>query len=541
MQTDLDITFEKLSAPRDGTAVLLSENGDEHKELWGKVAGTLNKSCDSQLGRAAAVADFSGKAKQTLEIVAPAGRSGLERVLVVGLGTATDYSEPDWLALGGRIWAELKKRKLKAASLILETQTGAIDPLCAARLAAGMHLRAYRFDVHKTRRDDANGDAAASDTGEATAANDNGHNKSGGKAAATDADARKASVVDIRIACGAPSEAEAHFAVEKALADGVCVARDLVNEPANILGPVEFAERIEAMTDLGLEVTILGPQELADIGMGSLLCVSRGSEREPRVAIMHWYGANSKRSRPVCFVGKGVVFDTGGISLKPPKGMEDMKGDMGGAAAVVGVMHALAARNAAVNAVGIVGLVENMPSGTATRPGDIVTSLSGQTVEVINTDAEGRLVLSDLLWHAEETFKPRFMIDLATLTGAIIVALGKEYAGLFSNDDRLAQRLMQAGEATGDKCWRLPMGDAYDKALRSKFADMKNVGGPSGGSITAAQFLKRYVRDVPWAHIDLAGTAMASPSTDINESWGSGYGVRLLNALVAQHYEASRD
>jgi leucyl aminopeptidase len=236
-------------------------------------------------------------------------------------------------------------------------------------------------------------------------------------------------------------------------------------------------------------------------------------------------------------VGKGVCFDSGGISIKPSAGMEDMKGDMGGAACVVGLMHALAARKAKVNVVGIVGLVENMPDGDAIRPGDIITSMSGQTIEIVNTDAEGRLVLADALWYTLETFSPRAIIDLATLTGAIIVALGAEVAGLFSNNDELARRLAATGEATGEKVWRMPLGAAYDKMIDSRFADMKNTGGRHGGSITAAQFIQRFVRETPWAHIDVAGTAMGSAPSDINQSWGSGWGVRLLNRLMADSYE----
>ena len=244
---------------------------------------------------------------------------------------------------------------------------------------------------------------------------------------------------------------------------------------------------------------------------------------------MQWHGAKSKRTKPLCFVGKGVVFDSGGLSMKPAAGMEDMKGDMGGAACVAGLMLALAQRKAPVNVVGLVGIVENMNSGTAQRPGDIVTSMSGQTIEVLNTDAEGRLVLADVMWYAQERFKPRFLIDLATLTGAIMVALGKEHAGLFANDDKLAEELSKSGEATGEKVWRMPLGKAYDKLIDSKTADMKNIGGRYGGAITAAQFLQRFIKDTPWAHLDVAGTAMDSSRTDISPSWASGWGVRLLD------------
>jgi leucyl aminopeptidase len=272
------------------------------------------------------------------------------------------------------------------------------------------------------------------------------------------------------------------------------------------------------------------------LGMGALLGVGQGSSRPSRTVIMRWDGGR-KGDSPVAFVGKGVCFDTGGISIKPAGSMEDMKGDMGGAACVVGLMHALAARKAGVNAIGAIGLVENMPDGNAQRPGDIVTSMSGQTIEIINTDAEGRLVLADVLWYVAKRMKPKFMVDLATLTGAIMVALGTEHAGMFSNNDELADRLLQAGLESGEKVWRMPLGPEYDKLIDSQFADMKNTGGRHGGSITAAQFLQRFVDGTPWAHLDIAGTAMGAPKSDINQSWGSGYGVRLLDRLVADHYE----
>jgi leucyl aminopeptidase len=319
------------------------------------------------------------------------------------------------------------------------------------------------------------------------------------------------------------------------------LARDLVNEPPNVLYPEEFARRAEALTKLGVEVEVLDARKLEKIGMRALLGVGQGSRKESRVVIMRWNGAKpgskAAKAKPLAFVGKGVCFDTGGISIKPAAGMEDMKGDMAGAACVVGLMHALAGRKAKVNAIGAIGLVENMPDGNAQRPGDIVTSLSGQTIEIINTDAEGRLVLSDVLWYVQDRFKPAFMIDLATLTGAIIVALGNENAGLFSNDDALAEKLAVAGKATGETVWRLPLSAGYDKIIDSKFADVKNSGGRHGGSITAAQFLQRFVNSTPWVHLDIAGTGMGSPSTETNRSWGSGWGVRLLDRLVADHYE----
>jgi leucyl aminopeptidase len=272
------------------------------------------------------------------------------------------------------------------------------------------------------------------------------------------------------------------------------------------------------------------------LGMGALLGVGQGAAHEPKLVVMRWNGGK-RGAAPIAFIGKGVCFDSGGLSIKPAQSMEDMKGDMAGAATVVGLMHALAARKAKVNVVGAIGLVENMLDGKAQRPGDIVKTMAGQTIEIINTDAEGRLVLADVLHYVNKRFMPKFMINLATLTGAIIVALGQEYAGLFANDDKLAERLSNAGEATGERVWRMPLGAEYDKMIDSKFADMKNTGGRSAGAITAAQLLQRFVTKTPWAHLDIAGTGMGSPQSDINRSWASGWGVRLLERLVEDHYE----
>ena len=339
-----------------------------------------------------------------------------------------------------------------------------------------------------------------------------------------------------RFGSSEPAAAKSAWTARAAVAEGVILARDLVNEPANVLGPVEFAARAEELKALGVEVEVLTEKEMRKLGMAALLGVAQGSPRPPRLVIMRWNGARAK-DQPVAFVGKGVVFDTGGISIKPAAGMEDMKGDMGGAAAVVGLMHALAARKAKVNAIGVIGLVENMPDGAAQRPGDIVTALSGKTIEVVNTDAEGRLVLADALAYTEDRFKPQFMIDLATLTGAVIVALGHHHAGMFATDDRLAGALFAAGEATGERVWRMPLASDYDKLIDSRFADVKNTGGRAAGAITGAQFLKRFVKDTPWVHLDIAGTAMDSPQNEINRSWSSGFGVRLLDRLVADKYE----
>jgi len=453
------------------------------------------------VARAAATAGFTGKAMATLDLIAPAD-TGLDRLIVVGTGKTSDLREKDWLRLGGTVMGALGKAK--AVTVVLELPGGEkVTAAQAADFALGMRLRGYSFDKYKTPKDD-NGNSAQT--------------------------------VDIAIAVADFAAARSAWASLSGVAAGVLLARDLVNEPANVLGPVEFAGRAGELAKLGVEIEVLGEKELKKLKMAALLGVSQGSVRPPRVVIMRWNGGKPK-DQPVCFIGKGVVFDTGGISIKPAAGMEDMKGDMGGAAAVTGLMHALAARKAKTNAIGIIGLVENMPDGAAQRPGDIVTAMDGKTIEIINTDAEGRLVLADLIAYAEGRFKPRFMIDLATLTGAVIIALGHHHAGLFASDDALATALSVAGESTGELVWRLPLGPDYDKLIDSKFADMKNTGGRAAGSITGAQFIKRFVKDTPWAHLDIAGTAMESPQTEINKSWASGWGVRLLDRLVRDKYE----
>jgi leucyl aminopeptidase len=320
-----------------------------------------------------------------------------------------------------------------------------------------------------------------------------------------------------------------------ALAQGVFFTRDLVNEPANVLTTTEFANRLDALSAAGVKVTVMEEDELNTLGMGALLAVGHGSDSPSKVVIMEWNGGSGD---PLALVGKGVVFDTGGISLKPAGGMEDMTMDMGGAGVVSGVMKTLALRKAKANVVGIVGLVENMPSGRATRPGDIVTSMKGDTVEVINTDAEGRLVLADILWHVQEVYKPTAVIDLATLTGAMIIALGHEYGGIFSNDDALSQDLTKAGETTGEVMWRLPLAQAYDDQLKSRLADMKNIGGRPAGSITAAQFLQRFIKEgTPWVHIDIAGVALQTKPTALAPKGATGWGVLALDQLVRDRFE----
>jgi leucyl aminopeptidase len=452
--------------------------------------------------RAMRIAEFKGKAMATLDIVAPAD-SPADRILVVGVGDPRTTSENDWARLGGQICGKFGKASKVAIHLSLPgTEIGGVE---AAQLAMGILLRAYRFDRHKTKSDD-------------------GENGDGAEA------------VKVTIVTPAAAAAKKAFEDVEAVVGGVTLARDLVNEPANVLGPLEFAAKAKELSKLGVKVEILAEKEMKKLGMGSLLGVAQGSPRGARLAVMRWDGGKAKE-KPVAFVGKGVTFDTGGNSMKTASGMEDMRGDMGGAAAVTGLIYALATRRAKVNAVGIIGLVENAVDGNAQRPGDIVTSMSGQTIEVLNTDAEGRLVLADALWYCADRFQPKFMVNLATLTGAIIVALGQHYAGLFSNNDELAGRLTAAGSATAERVWRMPLGPEFDKLIESRNADMKNIGGRHGGAIIAAQFLQRFVKDTPWAHLDIAGTALGAPANEINQSWASGFGVRLLDRLVRDYYE----
>ena len=498
MSEFIKISFAPISAAPSGTLVVFA--GEDLR--LGEGAGSVLGGATEWLQAAAETAAFKGKRQSCMDILRPAGLTA-NRLLVVGVAPAKDGKPLDFATLGGYVAGKLGKAK--AAHVIFDIPDAAPDAAAAAEFAMGARLRAYRFDKYKSKK--------------------------------SDAEETESGASSLTIAVADTAAAEAAYAPRAAVAEGVEIARTLVNEPPNVLYPETFAERAAALTKVGVDVEILDEKALTKLGMGALLAVGQGSARDSRVVVMRWRGLKSKKAQPVAFVGKGVCFDTGGISIKPAAGMEDMKGDMGGAACVVGLMHALARRKAKVNAVGVIGLVENMPDGKAYRPGDILTSMSGQTIEVINTDAEGRLVLADALWYVKETIKPKFIVDLATLTGAIMVALGQEHAGLFSNDDELASRLLAAGTSTGETVWRMPLGAAYDKMIDSKFADMKNTGGRNGGSITAAQFLKRFVGDTAWAHLDIAGTAMSSPSSEINTSWGSGWGVRLLDRLVSDHYE----
>ena len=499
MSGAIKIAFGGLSAPK-GAALVVFVGADM------KPAPTVTAEfgdLEPLIRAATKASNFRGAQRTALDILAPAGLDA-SRLVVVGVAPGKDNAPVDFITLGGFTFG--KVTGAKRVEVAFEAPSGTWDGPAAADFALGLRLRGYRFDKYKTRKKDAEDD---------------------------NSEAPDFTIASSHAAAAARAAAQERFAI----AEGVELARNLVNEPPNVLFPVEFADRAKTLQKLGVEVETLDEKAMGKLGMNALLAVGRGSARDSRLVAMRWNGARSKRTKPVAVVGKGVCFDSGGLSIKSASGMEDMKGDMGGAACIVGLMHALAARKAKVNVVGVIGLVENMPDGDAIRPGDIITSMSGQTIEIVNTDAEGRLVLADALWYVQETYSPRAIIDLATLTGAIIVALGNEAAGLFSNNDELAQRLAAAGETSGEKVWRMPLGPAYDKLIDSKFADIKNTGGRHGGSITAAQFLQQFVKETPWAHIDIAGTAMGSPLSDINQSWGSGWGVRLLNRLMANSYE----
>ena len=458
------------------------------------------------LAEAAKAFRFTGQAGQLLEGFVTRGAGpgeGVMRAVLVGAGEAADKNRSQALEKAG---AALTAKYLTsgATSLTIDLQGCGLSATDTAALLLGARLRAWRQDGYRT----------------------------------TLKPEQQVSLTEI-VVRGAPDGAEAAWAIEAALAEGVEFTRELVTEPANVLYPETFAERTRARLEgTGVTITVLDEPAMRELGMGALLGVSQGSVREARMLALEWKGETTAE-KPTVFVGKGVTFDSGGISLKQPSGMEDMKWDMGGAGAVAGAMLALARRGARAHVVGICGLVENMPDANAQRPGDVVKSMSGQTIEVINTDAEGRLVLCDALTWAQKIYSPARIIDLATLTGAIIAALGNEYAGLFSNDDVLADQLIAAGQSAGDRLWRFPLGPAYDKLVDSPIADMKNVGGRYAGSITAAQFIQRFIDNgTPWAHLDIAGMVWADKAGATWEKGATGYGVRLLDRFVRDTLES---
>jgi len=447
----------------------------------------------------AKAARFEGAAGEVFDtFVAQDGRT--LRVALVGTGAG---ERADMERAGGQLAAKFQRSGVE--SLAVNFSAGAIskNKEAAAQFLFGADMRGWHHDQYRTRL------PAKS----------------------------RVTLTEIGV-IGAPKGLPAIWSDYAAVAAGVALTRELVTEPANIIYPESFVDRCKPLEAMGVEITILGQAEMEKLGMGALLGVSQGSRRAPRMLAMRWNGTGDANSKPVVLVGKGVTFDTGGISIKPAAGMEDMKWDMGGAGAVAGTMKALAGRKAKAHVIGICGLVENMPDGNAQRPGDVVTSMAGQTIEVINTDAEGRLVLCDALHWAQEQYDPEYIVDLATLTGAIIVSLGDQNGGLFSNDDGLAEKLTAAGKASGDPLWRMPLGKAYDKLIDSPIADIKNVGPRGGGSITAAQFLQRFIKPgVKWAHLDIAGMVWADKPGPVWDKGATGFGVRLLNQWIVDNFE----
>ena len=501
----MDIRFAEFSLPQSGAVVV---GVWEDRALTGP-ARRLDEATQGAVARAVAAAPrFHGKKNELVPVIGPPGLP-VSRIVLVGLGKPKAVDARLLEDLGGTLAAHLNSAGESEATFAVDLGDGApVKPAeAAARLAYGAALRSYRFDKYRTKQKPE----------------------------------QKPSLSSITVSAASPGEAKQAYQALGAAAEAVAFTRDLVSEPANELYPESMAERASALAgpDLpGLTVEVLDENRLSELGMGALLGVAQGSVRPPRVVVMQYRGVAADVA-PLAFIGKGVTFDTGGISIKPAGGMWDMKWDMAGAGVVIGLMRLLAARRARVNAVGLVGLVENMPSGAAQRPGDIVRSMSGQTIEVLNTDAEGRLVLADVLWYCQDRFKPKAMIDLATLTGAVIVALGHENAGLFANNDELAERLVAAGKAVGEPVWRLPLAESYDRAIDSDAADVKNIAGDrAAGSIIGAQFVQRFVNNVPWAHLDIAGVAWSKKDAPTVPKGATAFGVRLLDRFVADYYES---
>jgi leucyl aminopeptidase len=475
--------------------------------VWTDAARAVDRQTGGALARAIESSRFRGDAGETLAVAAPRGL-GARGVLLVGLGKPAAFDALAAETAGGTLAAHVLPTG--ETDLALEIEPPPDSKLGAAATAAhaanGVRLRAYRFDKYRT----------------------------------ADKPEDKPRLRALAVRTADPTAARALYAPLASTADSALLVRDLVSEPANVLYPASFAARARALRGLGIEVEVLGRQRLRKLGMNAMLGVAQGSAHEPQLVVLRWNGAGARGGAPVAFVGKGLTFDSGGISIKPAAGMEELKEDMAGAGVVLGVMRALAARRAKTNAVGICAMAENMPGANAQRPGDVVRTMSGLTVEVIDTDAEGRLVLSDALFYACSRFRPRVLIDLATLTGSIMVALGFEHTGLFANDDSLADRLLAAGQATGEKLWRMPLTAHYDDLIKSDVADWKNDGGRWGDAINAANLLKQFVGRTPWAHLDIAGTAWTKTDRPTIPKGATGVGVRLLDRLVAEHYEIGR-
>ncbi len=494
----LKISFANTTLPAQNALILTVAD----KQKLGEYGAKLDKKLGGVLKRAMAANDFTGEKEKTLVLVAPA-KSRLSRILLVGIGDPAKADQTILENIGGTALVALGNKDAQATFLV-DSFKGFDVATAAAHIAYGARLRSYRFDKYHTKMKPD----------------------------------QKPKLKNLAMASAEMAKAKLVYSDLDKVVEGVFLTRDVVSEPPNVINPETLAKVCVELKELDIKVDVLDEKQMKRLGMGSLLGVAQGSVIPARLVTMAWMGG-VEGEKPALFVGKGVTFDSGGLSLKPPAGMEQMKYDMAGAGAVIGAMKALAGRKAKANVVGLVGLVENMPSGTAQRPGDVVTSMSGQTIEVLNTDAEGRLVLADALWYGQETFKPRCVVDLATLTGAIRIALGTEYAGIFSNDDTLNDQLIAAGKKVSEPLWRFPLGDAYDKQIDSPIADMKNVGNGGAGSITAAQFLQRFVKKgTPWAHLDIASMAWLDEAKKTCPKGASAYGVRLLDQFVRDVIEA---
>jgi leucyl aminopeptidase len=496
----MKIDFLDRGLATEGTLVIGAFEG---KKLQG-IAADVDKKTDGSLSRAISARDFKGKKDEVIRLIAPNGLK-ISEIILFGLGKENDITPLSLEELGAKVTASLERCKDKSAFVhfpVLSTKT--LDKNAAtAHVAYGALLRTWKFDKYQTKKKDG----------------------------------ASCSLKTLGFMTDSPKAAKKAFEPLNQIAEGVFLTRHVVSEPPNVIYPESLAKIAKDLKSLGVGVEVLNEAQMKKLGMNALLGVGQGSIRDSQLVVLTWKGG-PKSQAPLAIVGKGVTFDTGGISIKPAQDMDDMKYDMAGSGVVLGLMRALAGRKAKVNVVGVMGLTENMPSGSAQRPGDIVTSMSGQTIEILNTDAEGRLVLADALWYTQSRFKPQAMVDLATLTGAIVISLGHEHAGLFSNNDTLASGLKDAGDATGEKLWRLPLADAYDKDIDSGVADVKNIGsGRGAGSITAAQFLQRFVNDVPWAHLDIAGTAWDKKGRPLSVKGATAFGVRLLNQWIQTHYE----
>lgn len=495
----MKVHFGDYKTPEKGTWAVGVFEGKKMTEG----AQAFDKITQGLVSRALENHKFSGKLGETLELVAPT--ASLKRLVLIGLGQPADLTAQQWQVIGGHAATFFQKTNDHDVTFFFDEKAqGLIPGQEAAHAANGFLLKSWKFDHYKTQKKSED----------------------------------KSSLKEIYFVTAHKKQAEKTYEELHAVTEGVLFARSVITEPSNVITPSRMAELVEDFEKFGIEVEILKQKEMKKLGMGALLGVAQGSALEPHLIILHWKGGK-KDQKPISFVGKGVTFDSGGLSLKPADSMEQMKYDMAGSAIVAGTLLALAKRKAKVNVIGVMGMVENMPSGTAQRPGDVVTSMSGQTIEVLNTDAEGRLVLADALWYTQDRFKPEVMIDLATLTGAIVVALGSEYAGVFSNTEKLAQQLVKAGKNVDEKVWAMPLGEAYHKLMDSPIADMKNVTGRASGVSTSATFLERFVNKTPWAHLDIAGVTWADKERPLCVRGATGFGVRLLDQWVKDIYEAS--